>query len=102
MDYNSVCLPLPALQIFLKYYHTERLHLILDKLLWSVVKCQSVARGYADRRRVRWLLKASIQDKADLRAFLAHVTRDMDDMYRSLCHQENHDAQRHKAMVSHL
>ena len=43
-----------------------------------------------------------MQDRVDLRAFLGHVARDMDELYRSLSHQESHDKTRHDAMVSDL
>lgn len=60
------------LQVFLRYWHVQRLHALMAEYLHKVVVCQSVVRGYHVRKRLGGSLTPEEQTSR-IQQFCDHV-----------------------------
>ncbi len=79
------------LQVFLKYWHTEQLNIMMDTVGWKVVHCQRFVRGWLVRKHFRGMLELSRQDQAAVRGFCVYLTNASQDRFNFLNRQDEHD-----------
>ncbi|ELU10798.1 hypothetical protein CAPTEDRAFT_115466 [Capitella teleta] len=81
-------------KVFLKYWHAEMLNDLIREQMVRIVHCQRFARGFIDRKRVRWLRKMSQQQTHDLKVFSNQLTTQGDLTFQCVSDQQAHDVQR--------
>lgn len=78
-------------KVFLKYWHAERLDVMVDNYLVKVIRCQKVVRGVLARRRFKVMYQRFTQENALQHSFLwpmADAAQTMDEWLQALIKQD--------------
>ena len=85
------------LQVFLKYWHSEKLDTRLDQLTASIVTCQRYARGRIGRKYTRSVRERGWKQRGALLEFLEEVEVYNERFYRAMAKLQKMDKERFEA-----